>query len=111
LKWDYPSQIWFHLVQQFQRRRFKCDLFIGKNRLKEKFHKKTRENVFAKQLQLKFELIWTCTKSSNGQLKKFLFSEIKVCIASITLQKSKLKNVHKSCPLNTKSVSKGYGVC
>jgi hypothetical protein len=23
---DYPSQIWFNLVQQFQRRRFKCDL-------------------------------------------------------------------------------------
>jgi hypothetical protein len=26
LKWDYPSQIWFNLVQRFQRRRFKCDL-------------------------------------------------------------------------------------
>jgi hypothetical protein len=26
LKWDYPSQIWFDLVQWFQRRRFKCDL-------------------------------------------------------------------------------------
>ena len=63
---DYPSQIWFDLVQQFQRR-FKCDLFIGKNRLKEKFHKKTQENVkllFAMQLQLKFELIWTCTKAA-----------------------------------------------
>ena len=23
LKWDYPSQIWFNLVQRFQRRRFK----------------------------------------------------------------------------------------
>jgi hypothetical protein len=23
---DYPSQIWFNLVQRFQRRRFKCDL-------------------------------------------------------------------------------------
>jgi hypothetical protein len=23
---DYPSQIWFNLVQPFQRRRFKCDL-------------------------------------------------------------------------------------
>jgi hypothetical protein len=23
---DYPSQIWFNLVQWFQRRRFKCDL-------------------------------------------------------------------------------------
>jgi hypothetical protein len=22
---DYPSQIWFNLVQQFQRRRFKCE--------------------------------------------------------------------------------------
>ena len=22
---DYPSQIWFNLVQRFQRRRFKCD--------------------------------------------------------------------------------------
>ena len=22
---DYPSQIWFSLVQRFQRRRFKCD--------------------------------------------------------------------------------------
>ena len=24
---DYPSQIWFNLVQRFQRRRFKCDLY------------------------------------------------------------------------------------
>ena len=23
---DYPSQIWFNLVQRFQRRRFECDL-------------------------------------------------------------------------------------
>jgi hypothetical protein len=23
---DYPSQIWFNLVQRFQSRRFKCDL-------------------------------------------------------------------------------------
>jgi hypothetical protein len=23
---DYPSQIWFNLVQRFKRRRFKCDL-------------------------------------------------------------------------------------
>ena len=23
---DYPSHIWFNLVQRFQRRRFKCDL-------------------------------------------------------------------------------------
>ena len=23
---DYPSQIWFNLVQWFQRRSFKCDL-------------------------------------------------------------------------------------
>jgi hypothetical protein len=23
---EYPSQIWFNLVQRFQRRRFKCDL-------------------------------------------------------------------------------------
>jgi hypothetical protein len=23
---DYPRQIWFNLVQWFQRRRFKCDL-------------------------------------------------------------------------------------
>jgi hypothetical protein len=22
---DHPSQIWFNLVQRFQRRRFKCD--------------------------------------------------------------------------------------
>jgi hypothetical protein len=23
---DHPCQVWFNLVQQFQRRRFKCDL-------------------------------------------------------------------------------------
>jgi hypothetical protein len=23
---DHPSQVWFNLVQRFQRRRFKCDL-------------------------------------------------------------------------------------
>jgi hypothetical protein len=23
---DYPCQVWFNLVQQFQRKRFKCDL-------------------------------------------------------------------------------------
>jgi hypothetical protein len=23
---DYPCQVWFNLVQRFQRRRFKCDL-------------------------------------------------------------------------------------
>jgi uncharacterized protein YjiS (DUF1127 family) len=23
---DHPSQVWFNLVQWFQRRRFKCDL-------------------------------------------------------------------------------------
>ena len=28
---DNPSQIWFNLVLQFQRRRFKCDLLIGIN--------------------------------------------------------------------------------
>jgi hypothetical protein len=26
LRKDYPSQIWFNLVQRFQRRKFKCDL-------------------------------------------------------------------------------------
>jgi hypothetical protein len=44
-----PNQIWFNLVQRFQKRRFKCDLIskygliciIGINRLKEKFHRKT----------------------------------------------------------------------
>jgi hypothetical protein len=44
---DQPSQICFNLVKQFQRRRFKCDLFIkicliciiGINQLKEKFHR------------------------------------------------------------------------
>jgi hypothetical protein len=44
---DHPCQVWFNLVRRFQRRRFKCDLFIkicliciiGINRLKEKFHK------------------------------------------------------------------------
>jgi hypothetical protein len=45
---DHPCQVWFNLVQWFQRRRFKCDFFIkicltciiGVNRLKEKFHRK-----------------------------------------------------------------------
>jgi hypothetical protein len=26
---DYPSQIWFNLVERFQRRRFECD-FLSK---------------------------------------------------------------------------------
>jgi hypothetical protein len=46
---DHHSQICFNLVQRFQRRRFKCDLFkicliciIVINRLKEKFHWKTQ---------------------------------------------------------------------
>jgi hypothetical protein len=41
---DYPSQIWFNLVQWFQRKRFKCDLLSKylHNRLKEKFHRKTK---------------------------------------------------------------------
>jgi hypothetical protein len=49
---DHPCQVWSNLVQQFQRRRFKCDLLskyaqfkviciIGINRLKEKFQTKT----------------------------------------------------------------------
>ena len=25
---DHPSHIWFNLVQQFQRRRFKCDILL-----------------------------------------------------------------------------------
>jgi hypothetical protein len=32
---DHPYQVWFNLVQQFQRRRFKCDLlskYATKNR-------------------------------------------------------------------------------
>ena len=53
---DHPCQVWFNLVQRFQRRRFKCDLLskyaswleegaiciIGIYRLKEKFHRKIR---------------------------------------------------------------------
>jgi hypothetical protein len=45
---DPPCQVWFNLVQRFQRKRFKCDLLskysiciISINRLKEKFHRKT----------------------------------------------------------------------
>ena len=41
---DYPSQLWFNLVLQFQRRRFKCDLLIGINRVKEKIHRITKNN-------------------------------------------------------------------
>jgi hypothetical protein len=26
---DHPCQIWFNLVQRFQRKRFKCDLWPG----------------------------------------------------------------------------------
>ena len=45
---NHPCQVWFNLVQQFQRRRLKCDLLskyaiiciIGINRLKEKFLQK-----------------------------------------------------------------------
>jgi hypothetical protein len=25
---DHPFQVWFNLVQQFQRRKFKCDLLL-----------------------------------------------------------------------------------
>jgi hypothetical protein len=25
---DHPCQVWFNLVERFQRRKFKCDLFI-----------------------------------------------------------------------------------
>ena len=47
---DYPCQVWFNLVQRFQRRRFKCDLLSKyaynlHNRYKSaerKFHRKTR---------------------------------------------------------------------
>jgi hypothetical protein len=35
----HPCQVWFNLVQRFQRRSFKCDL-LSKYRLKEKFHQK-----------------------------------------------------------------------
>jgi hypothetical protein len=32
---DHPSQVWFNLVQRFQRRRFKCDL-ISKCKLEKR---------------------------------------------------------------------------
>jgi hypothetical protein len=33
---DPPSQVWFNLVQRFQRRRFKCDL-LSKYEMQEMF--------------------------------------------------------------------------
>jgi hypothetical protein len=63
----YPNQIWFNLDQRFQRRRFKCDLLpkkcliciIDKNRLKEKFQRKTRN-------MLNYSLLCSCSKNLSS---------------------------------------------
>ena len=78
---DYPCQVWFNLVQRFQRKRFKCDLLsirvtklpnseqsykgkvkicliciIGINRQKKKFHRKAR-NIY----MLNYSLPCSCS--------------------------------------------------
>ena len=62
---DHPSQIWLNMVRQFQRRRFKCDIYqnIENNYITEKpgIYVKL---LLAMYLQLKFELILTCTKAA-----------------------------------------------
>ena len=52
---DYPSQIWFNLVQRFQRRRFKYDFYQNMpNMLSDTFLKGTHTRT----IPARFGLIW-----------------------------------------------------
>jgi hypothetical protein len=50
LKRNHPSQIWFNLVQRFQKRRFKCDFSLKYAYLHNRY-KSTERNISQKQLE------------------------------------------------------------
>jgi hypothetical protein len=41
---DHPCQVWFNLVQRFQRRRFKCDLYQNMPNLHNLYKTAERKN-------------------------------------------------------------------
>jgi hypothetical protein len=60
LKRNHPSQIWFNLVQRFQKRRFKCDFSLKYAYLHNRY-KSTERNISQKQLEhmLNYSLSFT----------------------------------------------------